>query len=203
MIVGMVNGRMASATDEELMAWLAIRDIEAFESLYDRYGTLVYSTALRVVGDVHLAEDISQEVFLRIWRHPDRYEPQRGRFVTWLLSVTRNGAVDAVRSRGRRRRHELVSEQPERDLPTGDGPDPALMAELADERQRIRRALANLPAEQRQTIEMAYFGGYTQQEIAALLSEPLGTVKTRIRLGMQKLRAFLKPEVEMASVRSA
>jgi RNA polymerase sigma-70 factor (ECF subfamily) len=203
MIVGMVNGRMASATDEELMACLATRDIEAFESLYDRYGTLVYSTALRVVGDVHLAEDISQEVFLRIWRHPDRYEPQRGRFVTWLLSVTRNGAVDAVRSRGRRRRHELVSEQPERDLPTGDGPDPALMAELADERQRIRRALANLPAEQRQTIEMAYFGGYTQQEIAALLSEPLGTVKTRIRLGMQKLRAFLKPEVEMASVRSA
>jgi len=193
---------MASATDEELMAGLATRDIEAFETLYDRYGTLVYSTALRVVGDVHLAEDISQEVFLRIWRHPDRYEPQRGRFVTWLLSVARNGAVDAVRSRGRRRRHELVSELPERELPTNDAPDPALMAELADERQRIQRALANLPAQQRQTIEMAYFGGYTQQEIAALLSEPLGTVKTRIRLGMQKLRVFLKAEVGMVSVGS-
>ena len=203
MIVGMANGRMASAKDEELMAWLATRDIEAFEALYDRYGTLVYSTALRVVGDVHLAEDISQEVFLRIWRHPDRYEPGRGRFAPWLLSVTRNGAVDAVRSRGRRRRHELVSEQPERDLPADDGPDPALMAELADQRQRIRRALANLPAEQRQTIEMAYFGGYTQQEIAALLSEPLGTVKTRIRLGMQKLRVFLKPELEMVGLGSA
>jgi len=203
MIVGMANGRMASAKDEELMAWLATRDIEAFEALYDRYGTLVYSTALRVVGDVHLAEDISQEVFLRIWRHPDRYEPGRGRFAPWLLSVTRNGAVDAVRSRGRRRRHELVSEQPERDLPADDGPDPALMAELADQRQRIRRALANLPAEQRQTIEMAYFGGYTQQEIAALLSEPLGTVKTRIRLGMQKLRVFLKPELDMVSLGSA
>jgi len=203
MIVAMVNGRMAPATDEELMACLATRDIEAFEALYDRYGTLVYSTALRVAGDVHLAEDITQEVFLRIWCHPDRYVPQRGRFVPWLLSVTRNGAVDQVRSRGRRRRHELVSEQPEREPPTGDGHDPALMAELADERQRIRRALANLPAEQRQTIEMAYFGGYTQQEIAALLSEPLGTVKTRIRLGMQKLRVFLTPEVEMVSLGSA
>jgi RNA polymerase sigma-70 factor (ECF subfamily) len=203
MIVAMVNGGMAPATDEELMACLATRDIEAFEALYDRYGTLVYSTALRVAGDVHLAEDITQEVFLRIWRHPDRYVSQRGRFVPWLLSVTRNGAVDQVRSRGRRRRHELVSEQPEREPPTGDGHDPALMAELADERQRIRRALANLPAEQRQTIEMAYFGGYTQQEIAALLSEPLGTVKTRIRLGMQKLRVFLTPEVEMVSLGSA
>ena len=203
MIVAMVNGRMVPATDEELMACLATRDIEAFEALYDRYGTLVYSTALRVLGDTHLAEDITQEVFLRIWRHPDRYAPERGRFVPWLLSVTRNGAVDQVRSRGRRRRHELVSEEPEREPPTGDGDDPALMAELADERQRIRRALANLPAEQRQTIEMAYFGGYTQQEIAALLSEPLGTVKTRIRLGMQKLRVFLTPQVETVSLGTA
>ena len=191
------------ATDEELMARLATRDIEAFETLYDRYGALVYSTALRVMGDAHLAEDIAQEVFLRIWRHPDRYMPQRGRFVPWLLSVARNGAVDQVRARGRRYRHEIATEEPEREIPANDGHDPALMAELADERQRVRQVLARLPAEQRKTIEMAYFGGYTQQEIAALLSEPLGTVKTRIRLGMQKLRVLLAPEVEMASSRSA
>ena len=181
--------------DEQLMARLAMRDIKAFEALYDRYGTLVYSTALRVVGDVQLAEDIAQEVFLRIWRRPDHYVPQRGRFVTWLLSVARNGAVDQIRTRGRRRRHETAGEEAARDLPADEGRDPALMAQLADERQKVRRALTSLPPEQRRVIEMAYYGGYTQQEIAELLSQPLGTVKTRIRLGMQKLRAALEPEV--------
>jgi len=199
MVVAMTNGNNASASDEELMARLATGDVEALEALYDRYGMLVYSTALRVAREVHLAEDITQEVFLRIWRHPDRYVPQRGSFVPWLLSVARNGAVDRVRSRGRRQRHEIGGEVPERGLSTSDRDDPALMAELADERQRVRQALSRLPAKQRQTIEMAYFGGYTQQEIAVLTSEPLGTVKTRIRLGMQKLRLLLLPEVELAS----
>ena len=177
------------------MARLAMRDIKAFEALYDRYGTLVYSTALRVVGDTQLAEDIAQEVFLRIWRRPDHYLPERGRFVTWLLSVARNGAVDQIRTRGRRRRHETAGEESARELPADEGRDPALMAQVADERQKVRRALASLPPEQRRVIEMAYYGGYTQQEIAAMLSQPLGTVKTRIRLGMQKLRAALEPEV--------
>jgi len=203
MIVAMVNGGVLPATDEELMACLGRQDIGAFEALYERYGTLAYSTALRVVGDAHLAEDVTQEVFLRIWRHPDRYVSQRGRFVPWLLSVTRNEAIDQVRSRGRRRRHEFFVEQPERELPADDGHEPDLMAELADERRRIRGALANLPMEQRRTIEMAYFGGYTQQEIAALLGEPLGTVKTRIRLGMRKLRALLTPDMQMAGLQSA
>jgi len=181
--------------DEQLMARLAMRDIKAFEALYDRYGTLVYSTALRVVGDVQLAEDIAQEVFLRIWRRPDHYVPQRGRFVTWLLSVARNGAVDQIRTRGRRRRHETAGEDAARNLPDDEGRDPALMAQLADERQKVRQALTSLPPEQRRVVEMAYYGGYTQQEIAELLSQPLGTVKTRIRLAMQKLRAALGPEV--------
>jgi RNA polymerase sigma-70 factor (ECF subfamily) len=181
--------------DEQLMARLATRDIKAFEALYDRYGTLVYSTALRVVGDVQFAEDIAQEVFLRIWRRPDHYVPQRGRFVTWLLSVARNGAVDQIRTRGRRRRHETADEESARNLPADEGRDPALMAQLSDERQKVRRALTSLPPEQRRVIEMAYYGGYTQQEIAELLSQPLGTVKTRIRLAMQKLRVALEPEV--------
>jgi RNA polymerase sigma-70 factor (ECF subfamily) len=185
----------ADLPDEQLMARLAMRDIKAFEALYDRYGTLVYSTALRVVGDVQLAEDIAQEVFLRIWRRPDQYVPQRGRFVTWLLSVARNGAVDQIRMRGRRRRHETAGEESARQLPADEGRDPALMAQLADERQKVRQALTSLPAEQRRVIEMAYYGGYTQQEIAELLNQPLGTVKTRIRLAMQKLRAALEPEV--------
>jgi len=203
MVVAMVTGVSASRTDEELMADVSARDMEAFETLYDRYGTLVYSTVLWVLRDVHLAEDTSQEVFLRLWRRSERYGPQRGRFVSWLLSVARNEAVDQVRSRGRHRRHEAGSEETERVVPTDDSEDPALMAELADERQRVRGALARLPAEQRKAIELAYFGGFTQQEIAELLSEPLGTVKTRIRLGMLKLRVFLAPQMQTVNVGSA
>lgn len=183
--------------DEELMQRLAYRDLVAFRALYDRYGNLVYSAALRVVRDAHIAEDMVQEIFLRIWRKPESYVAQRGRFVTWLTSVTRNRAVDEVRSRGRRFRHETASpEEQERELPASEQNDPALTAELSDQRRLIIAALTQIPAEQREIIELAYFGGLTQQEIAERLSQPLGTVKTRIRLGMQKLRAALTPELK-------
>jgi RNA polymerase sigma-70 factor, ECF subfamily len=183
--------------DEELMQRLVYRDLWAFRALYDRYGNLVYSAALRVLRDPQVAEDMVQEIFLRIWRKPDSYVAQRGRFATWLTSVTRNRAVDEIRSRGRRFRHETASpEEQERELPAPETNDPALMAELADQRRLILAALAQIPAEQRQIIELAYFGGLTQQEIAERLSQPLGTVKTRIRLGMQKLRVALTPELK-------
>lgn len=170
------------------------RDRDAFEEIYDRYGDLVYSTALRVLRDPHLAEDISQETFVRLWRKPDSYVAERGRFLTWLISVTRNRAVDEVRSRGRRQRHETASpEEQERELPADTADDPVLNAQLAEQRRIVRAALAELPPEQRQVIELAFFGGLTQQEIADRLSQPLGTVKTRIRLGMQKLRTALAP----------
>jgi len=184
--------------DEELMERLGYRDLGAFRALYDRYGNLVYSAALRVVRDAQIAEDMVQEIFLRIWRRPDSYVAQRGRFVTWLTSVTRNRAVDEIRSRGRRYRHETASpEEQERELPAPDRNDPALRAELSDQRRLILAALGQIPAEQRQIIELAYFGGLTQQEIAERLSQPLGTVKTRIRLGMQKLRAALTAEFKL------
>ncbi len=176
---------------------LTYRDLQAFRALYNRYGNLVYSTVLRVVRDGQIAEDMVQEIFLRVWRKPDSYVPQRGRFVTWLTSVTRNRAVDEVRARGRRQRHETYSpEEQERELPAPERNDPALTAELSDQRRLILLALSGIPAEQRQIIELAYFGGLTQQEIADRLSQPLGTVKTRIRLGMQKLRAALAPELK-------
>lgn len=183
--------------DEELMQRLAYSDLVAFRALYDRYGNLVYSAALRVVRDAQIAEDMVQEIFLRIWRKPESYVAQRGRFVTWLTSVTRNRAVDEVRSRGRRFRHETASpEEQERELPASEQDDPALTAELSDQRRLILAALTQIPAEQREIIVLAYFGGLTQQEIAERLSQPLGTVKTRIRLGMQKLRAALTPELK-------
>src|SRR5688500_7791673 len=121
--------------DEELMQRLVYRDLWAFRALYDRYGSLVYSAALRVLRDPQVAEDMVQEIFLRIWRKPDSYVAQRGRFATWLTSVTRNRAVDEIRSRGRRFRYETASpEEQERELPAPDSNDPALTAELADQR---------------------------------------------------------------------
>ena len=180
--------------DEQLMQQISYRDLEAFRVLYDRYGDLVYSTALRIVRDVQLAQDMVQEIFLKIWRKPESYVAERGRFATWLISIARNRAVDEIRSRKRRYRHETASpEQQGRELPASDQDDPALTAELADQRRLVLAALAELPPEQRRVIELAYFGGLTQQEIAQRLSQPLGTVKTRIRLGMQKLRVALAP----------
>ncbi len=180
--------------DEELMRRLSDKDKRAFEAIYDRYGDLVYSTALRVLRDAHMAQDISQEIFVRLWRKPESYVAERGRFLTWVISVTRNRAVDEIRSRGRRLRHETASpEEQEREIPAGEANDPALNAQLAEQARTVRAALTELPPEQRQVIELAYFGGLTQQEISDRLDQPLGTVKTRIRLGMQKLRAALAP----------
>ncbi len=179
------------------MQRLFYRDLKAFRALYNRYVNLVYSTSLRVVRDAQIAEDMVQEVFLRLWRQPESYLPQRGRFVTWLASVTRNRAVDEIRSRNRRYRHETASpEEQEREFPGPERDDPALTAELSDQRRLVLAAMAELPVEQRQVIELAYFGGLTQQEISERTGQPLGTVKTRIRLGMQKLRTALTPELK-------
>lgn len=182
----------AATADERLVSALEQRDAKALEALYDRYGDYVYSVCLRMVGDVQLAEDLTQEVFLRVWRRPDLFDVSRGRFVTWLLSVARNRGIDERRSRGRRFRHEtppsLAAEKMLNSARTADEDDAAV---LSDERVIIQRALATLPPEQRLAIQLAYFGGYTQQEIAKGLRQPLGTVKTRIRLGLQKLRLIL------------
>jgi RNA polymerase sigma-70 factor (ECF subfamily) len=184
--------------DEELMARLSFRDLGAFRVLYKRYSSLVYSASLRVLRDPTLAEDIVQEIFLRIWRRPESYVSERGKFATWLTSVTRNRAVDEIRSRNRRYRHETASpEEQQWDVPGDERDDPALTAELSDQRRLILAAMSGLPPEQKKVIELAYFGGLTQQEIAERLQQPLGTVKTRIRLGMQKLRAALTPELRL------
>jgi RNA polymerase sigma-70 factor (ECF subfamily) len=190
------DGGYERLSDEELMQRLFYRDSRAFEALFDRYGDLVYSTALRVLRDPQLAEDISQEIFVRIWKAPQRYVADRGRFLTWLISVTRNRSVDELRSRGRRRRYETASPEEQELEPAADeSANPALSAQLAEQASLIRAALADLPREQREVIELAYFGGLTQQEISDRLAQPLGTVKTRIRLGMQKLRAALAPQM--------
>ena len=192
----MENGSPAAPSDEELMAGLAAGDYDALEALYDRYSSLVFSVGLRVLMDRQLAEDVTQEVFLQLWRRPWSYSAERGRFLAWLMSVTRNRAIDERRRRGRRLRLEEQRDDPAPELAdTGRFRDPLLETALAEERRAVRLAMTRLPAEQREVLELSYFGGLTQVEIAARTGDALGTVKTRIRLGMQKLR------VELADLR--
>jgi RNA polymerase sigma-70 factor (ECF subfamily) len=168
--------------------------------LYERYSRVVYSFALRILGDQQLAEELLQEVFFRAWRQGSAFQASRGTFITWLLSITHNMAIDEVRKR-RRRPQKAESEDSE-----------AVLAGVADKGQSVEDqvwvvalrgtisgAMEQLPLAQRQVIELAYYQGLTQREIAENLSEPLGTIKTRMRLGMQKLRDFLEEhEVELA-----
>ncbi len=185
----------AQWSDEELMAAIAHHDEQAFGALYDRYADLVYSTSLRVLHDPQLAEDATQDIFVRLWERPGAFVSARGRFMSWLMSVTRNRAVDEIRARGRRQRRE-ASGLESTDEPVGHVDrfenDPLRAAQAQEDQQSVRGALEGLPREQRVALELAYFRGLTQQEIAAKLHEPLGTVKTRIRLGMQKLRSSLE-----------
>lgn len=180
----------AAATDGELMAGLLAEDVSALERLYDRYATLVFSVSLRIVRDRQIAEDVTQEVFLRLWRRPALYDPARGRLLGWLISVTRNRAIDEQRRRHRRDQSES-GETPWQLRAEDRLDDPALAAHLAELRRTVGRALAQLPAAQREAIELAYFGGLTQTEIAERTRAPLGTVKTRVRLGMRHLREML------------
>lgn len=174
------------------MAGLAAGDLGSLEALYDRYGALVFSVGVRVLLDRQLAEDVTQEVFLRLWRRPWAYNPERGRFVSWLMSVSRNRAIDERRRLTRRAVLEDMNDDSTPELPDVTRfMDPLTEAVLADQRREVRTALEQLPIAQREVLELAYFAGLTQTEIAARTGDALGTVKTRVRLGMQKLRALL------------
>ena len=195
---GSVEDDHAAWTDEALMAAIVAQDPRAFAALYDRYADLVYATTLRVLADTQLAEDATQDVFVRLWRRPQTFIAERGRFISWLMSVSRNRAVDELRSRGRRRRREGPGlESPDEQacmLIPDDREDPQHSVEVREEQLLVRKALKILPEDQRRALELAYFGGLTQVEIAVSLHEPLGTIKTRIRLGMQKLRRALEDQ---------
>ncbi|GBD13821.1 ECF RNA polymerase sigma factor SigK [bacterium HR24] len=171
------------------MAAVAQRDPRALEAVYDRYGSVVYSLARRLLGDPHRAEDVVQDIFLRLWDRPQLYVASRGQLLTWLLTLTRNRAIDQLRAQGRRQRFLRA--------PAGaqvETQDPVEQAQWALERHQVLAALTHLPPEQREAIELAYFRGLTHREIAEATGLPLGTVKTRIRLAMQKLRAMLLEE---------
>lgn len=178
----------ARALDEELVGLIAERDERALERLYEKYGRAIYSLVLRMLRDPARAEEISQEVFLKVWRRPESYAPGRGLFVTWLLSVAHHRAIDDLRAR----RHETVAIDENGGLEIMDGAaDLADVAWMGERRVAIRAALGGLPGPQRHAVELAYFGGLTQREISDRLGEPLGTIKTRMRLAMHKLRVSL------------
>lgn len=182
-------GDIRDLADEEVMQLVRRGDARAFELVYDRHGGAAYSLAYRIAGTPSGAEDVVQEAFLSIWRSRERYDKTRGSVRTWVLGIVHNRAIDALRRSGvhERRRESLdgVEERYETDQRTD--------VEVArrEEARTVRGALDTLPAEQRQTIELAYFGGFTHTQIAELLGEPVGTVKGRMRLGLDKLRRQL------------
>jgi RNA polymerase sigma-70 factor (ECF subfamily) len=176
--------------DEQLLARIARGDGAAFEVLYDRFSMGVYSLALRMLRDRAAAEEVTQEVFLGIWRGAGEFDPGRGSGRSWILAQAHHKTVDAVR------RMRLRATDP---LPAMAVADVDLDAEALRgvENVKVRQALASISKEQREAIVLAYYGGYTQQEISSRLRVPLGTVKTRIRDGMRRLRPLLAPLEEV------
>jgi len=166
---------------------------EAFEALYDRYSRLAFTIAMRVLSDEPAAEDTVQEAFLAIWRRALTYQPDRGSMRTWICSIVRHRAIDRLRGEGGRIRFELPLED-SHDEPSLSDTWSEVAAELS--RERIRDALQALPVEQRQTIELAYWSGLSQREIGEAMHVPLGTVKGRARLALNKLRESLEGREE-------
>ena len=199
---GPSSGRVASSADDAdraVLAMVAAGQLDALQELYDKHRTMAYTIALRITSDAALAEDVVQEAFLGAWRNAGKYAEERGSVKTWLLSIVHHRAIDAIR------RRRPATELPERE----DVPPPALTLpdvwpEVAGnlDREAIAGALRALSSVQREAIELAYFGGLTQQEIAARTGAPLGTVKSRIRLGLLAMRSVLigQLDVEVAAM---
>lgn len=174
-------------SDQALLERIAGRDAHALADLYDRTAPVALALAGRILGDRSEAEDVLQIVFTRVWQEAGRYDATKGSVASWLLSWVRNGAIDRLRRREALRRASLhAADAGAAGHGHEDGP-----SHDAEDREKLSRAVAELPPDQRQCIELAYFEGLSQTQIAQKLGEPLGTVKTRMRLGMNKLRQAL------------
>lgn len=183
-----------AAIDAGLMARVRTGDRDALAEIYERHGTMVFSIALKFLRDPSRAEDLTHDVFLVIWEHPERYLPEIGPFAPWFYRVTRNRCIDVLR-RARRETHPGDHNIFELTLPDTE-PDPSDQAWIRMESHRARMALRALPPNQRTVIELAYFCGMTQREMAEHLHEPLGTIKTRVRTGLLRLRDMLESEMD-------
>jgi RNA polymerase sigma-70 factor (ECF subfamily) len=183
--------------DEDLMQLVLRAEPGAFEIVYDRHAAAAFSLAYRMCGTRGLAEDVVQEAFLSIWRSGARYDRRRGSVRTWILGITHHRAIDALRRGVVQDRHRASDEGIEERFEAGERTE--LEVARREEAQAVRGALEGLPDEQRRAIELAYFGGFTQSEIAAMLEIPIGTVKGRMRLGLEKMRGRLDPSAEGVS----
>jgi RNA polymerase sigma-70 factor (ECF subfamily) len=176
--------------DEELMPCIGRKDPEAFEVFYDRHGGAAFSLAYRILGERGAAEDCIQEAFISIWRSGGKFDPTRGSVRSWTLSIVRNRAIDVLRSKaGKAPKMTFDDDEILESRPSGElTEEEAMRNETATE---VRGALSQLPDDQSKVIQLAYFGGFSQSEIAAMLNVPLGTVKGRMRLGLEKIRGEL------------
>jgi RNA polymerase sigma-70 factor (ECF subfamily) len=182
--------KLRRLADEELMELVARNDADAFEIVLERHADAAFALAYRICGRRSVAEDIAQEAFLAVWRSGPRYDRAKGSVRTWTLGIVHNRAVDALRRSGVHDRRRVSDEGIAETLESAERTD-SQAVERATSRE-IRDALGELPSEQRKVIELAYFGGFTHVEIAAMLGAPVGTVKGRMRLGLQKLREQLQ-----------
>ncbi len=184
------TGRLA---DEELMRLVQDGDTDAFAVIYDRHGGVAYSLAYRMMGSRPAAEDVVQEALLAVWRSRERFRHERGSLRSWLLGIVHNRAIDALRRAQVHDRRRASGEGLEEREEAPERTD--VEAARREESRRVRSAIDELPAQQTRVVELAYFGGFTHTEIAAMLDEPVGTIKGRMRLGLQKLRHSLEGQV--------
>jgi RNA polymerase sigma-70 factor, ECF subfamily len=180
---------LRSLADEDLMQLVRRGHAPAFEVIYERHSQAAFSLAYRMAGTRGVAEDVVQDAFLSIWRSGARYERTRGSVRTWVLGIVHHRAIDALRRSFVHERRRASDEGIEERLETGERTD--VEAARHEEASTVRAALDHLPSEQSQVIELAYFGGFTHTEIAAMLDTPVGTVKGRMRLGLEKMRHAL------------
>jgi RNA polymerase sigma-70 factor, ECF subfamily len=186
---------LQSLADEELMSLVAKGEARAFETIYERHCGAAFSLAYRMCGSRSLAEDVAQEAFLSIWRAGGRYDRARGSVRTWVLGIVHNRAIDALRRTVVHERRRASDEGIEERFEARERTE--VEAARREEAETIRGMLDALPAEQSRVIELAYFGGFTHSEIAEMLGAPIGTVKGRMRLGLEKLRGQLAPQGAM------
>ena len=186
---------LQSLADEELMALVAKGQSRAFETIYERHGGAAFSLAYRMCGSRSLAEDVAQEAFLSIWRSGGRYDRARGSVRTWVLGIVHNRAIDTLRRTVVHERRRASDEGIEERFEARERTE--VEAARREEASTIRGMLETLPDEQSRVIELAYFGGFTHSEIAEMLGAPIGTVKGRMRLGLEKLRGQLAPQGAM------
>jgi RNA polymerase sigma-70 factor, ECF subfamily len=180
--------------DEALLQLIARSQENALSELYDRYSRLVYSVALNTLSDPGRAEEVTQDVFVRAWEKARTYSAEQGKVATWLASIARHRSIDLFRQSRSHHEDMQVDWQEAEAIDLPDGQNVEWEVDLSQRQQRIRWAVSQLPVEQKQAVGMAFFQGLSHPEIAEALGEPLGTVKTRIRLGMHKLRILLQEE---------